>query len=93
MEKNTVTFQVAGKTYTISSSDTVEYLHRVITLINRRIADLSVSMPSAGREDVAVAAMLSFADEMIKAQDDNRRLRQSLAQAPRAPIDAPVAAP
>ena len=58
MEKNTVTFRVAGKTYAFHRR-IPSALHRVM-LINRRIADLSVSMPSAGREDVAVAAMLSL---------------------------------
>lgn len=80
MEKIRTTVRIAGKDYTMSGYDKEEYVRRVAILVDRKIQELGITtrLPA---QDVCVLTAVTFADEMLKAQDDNRRLRQELEEA------------
>ena len=77
MEKQKITVQVAGRDYTLISSDPPEYMRRVAEYADRTISELAAAtrLPSAA---VSVLACLNLADELMKSQDDNSRLRRQL---------------
>lgn len=80
MEVHKVTVRVAGKNYTLSTSDEPEQVRRLVSFANRKLSEASASNPTVDRETAAVAAVVSLSDELIKAQDDNTRLRRQLTE-------------
>jgi len=80
MEKIRVTVRIAGKDYTMSGYDKEEYVRRVALLVDRKIQELSLAtrMPA---QDVCVLTAVTIADEMLKSQDENNRLRRELSEA------------
>ena len=80
MNVNTVTVQIAAKDYCLNSTDAPEHEQRMAALVDRRMRELMAG-GVANRESAAVLAALTYADELIKAQDDNTRLRRKLDEA------------
>ncbi len=78
MDTHTVTVRVAGKNYSLTSTDTAEHVQRFAALADRRLAELTALHPSLDRDSLPIAVILSLADELVKAQDDNARLRKQL---------------
>lgn len=78
METQRLTVRVAGKNYKLSFSDEPEHIKRLVSFTNRRIAEAGASSLNMDRETAAVAAALSLADDLMKAQDDNARLRRAI---------------
>jgi cell division protein ZapA (FtsZ GTPase activity inhibitor) len=78
METQRLTVRVAGKNYKLSFSDEPEHIKRLVSFTNRRITEAGASSPNMDRETAAVAAALSLADDLIKAQDDIARLRRAI---------------
>ena len=78
MEKQRITVRVAGKDYAVVSSDSPEHLTRVAAYVDRQITETTFAtrMP---RDTVAVLVCLNIADELMKAQDENSRLRREIA--------------
>ena len=74
------TLRIAGRDYTLKSTDSPEHVHRVAVYVDRKIAETG-SSGFVNRETAAVIAGLSMADELLTAQDDNTRLRRELMQA------------
>lgn len=77
MNVNTVTVQIAAKEYSLNSTDAPEHVQRMAALVDRKMRELMAG-GVANRESAAVLAALTYADELIKAQDDNTRLRRKL---------------
>ena len=77
MEKIRTTVRIAGREYTIASTDTEEYVGRVAAWVDRRMAELAAAtrLPAA---DLAVLTAVNAADEMMKSRDDVRRLEAEL---------------
>lgn len=77
MEKQKTVVRVAGKEYTLVSSDPPEYMNRVAAYVDRKLEEISLStrLPS---NMVAVLASLNMADELMKSHDENSRLRREL---------------
>ena len=77
MEKIRTTVRIAGREYTIASTDTEEYVGRVAAWVDRRMAELAAAtrLPTA---DLAVLTAVNAADEMMKSRDDVRRLEAEL---------------
>lgn len=73
----TYTLRVAGRDYTLTSTDSPEHVRRVGVYVDRKIAE-TASGAFMNREAAAVIAGLSMADELITVQDDNTRLRREL---------------
>ena len=82
MEKIRTTVRIAGKDYTMSGYDSEDYVRRVALYVDRKIQELSMTtrMPM---QDVSVLTAVLMADEMLKAQDENNRLRKELMEASR----------
>ncbi|NLG24403.1 MAG: cell division protein ZapA [Clostridiales bacterium] len=79
MEKIRTTVRIAGKDYAMVGYDSEEYVRRVAIYVDRKIQELSVAtrLPSA---DLAVLTAINIADDMLKAHDENTRLRKELLQ-------------
>lgn len=80
MQKIRTTVKIAGKDYTISSYDDEAHVQRVAEYVDRRLNELNVAthLPAA---QLAVMVAMDVTDEMLKAQDEVRRMRAELAQA------------
>lgn len=78
MKLTTVRVQVAGKNYQLAGVEDEEHIAAVARLADRRIRETSSADPSLGAEASAVAAALSLADDLIKAQSLATRLRAEL---------------
>ncbi|MBQ4579633.1 MAG: cell division protein ZapA [Clostridia bacterium] len=77
MDKQKMTVRVAGKEYTLVSSDGAEHLQRVAAYVDRRITETMYAARMT-RENVAVLTAMNITDELMKAQDENARLRREL---------------
>ena len=77
MEKRTYTVTVAGKPYTLVSSDGPEYVRRVAAYVDRQLRETAAvtNLPSG---QTAVLACFNMAEELMKAQDENRTLRRQM---------------
>lgn len=77
MEKQKTTVCVAGKEYTLVSADKPEYMTRVAAYVDRKISEViqATRMPAA---NASVLVALNIADELMKAHDENTRLRREL---------------
>ena len=79
MQKTRTTVKIAGKEYTISSYDDESHVQRVAAYVDRRMEELNMAtrLPSA---QLAVLTAMNVTDDMLKAQDEARRLRMELAK-------------
>ena len=79
MEKQKITVTVAGKPYTLVSSDPPEHVRRVAAYVDRRLSETAAvtNLPSA---QTAVLTCFNLADELMKAQDENLVLRRWMEQ-------------
>ena len=77
MEKQRITVTVAGKPYTLVSSDPPEYVKRVAEYVDRKLKETGTvtNLPSA---QTAVLTCFNLAEELMKAQDENRMLQRRL---------------
>lgn len=80
MQKIRTTVRIAGKDYTLSGYDGEEYVRRVAHYVDRKITELELAtrLPS---QQLAVLTSVSIADDLLKAHDENARLRRELALA------------
>ena len=77
MEKQRITVNVAGKTWSLVSSDPPEYVRRVAEYVDRKLNETSTAtnLPSA---QTAILTCFNLADELMKAQDENTLLRRQM---------------
>jgi len=77
VEKQKTTVRVAGKEYTLVSSDPPEYMNRVAAYVDRKISETSLAtrLPV---DKSAVLVSMNIADELMKSHDENSRLRREL---------------
>lgn len=78
MEKQKTTVRVAGRDYTLVSSDAPEYISRVAAYVDRKITETSLAahLPV---DKAAVLVALNIADELMRTHDENSRLRREIA--------------
>lgn len=77
MEKQKITVTVAGKPYTLVSSDPPEHVKRVAAYVDRTLSETS-SVTNLPSSQTAVLTCFRMAEELLKAQDENRMLRRRL---------------
>ncbi len=77
MEKIRTTVRIAGRDYTIASTDSAEYVNRVAAWVDQRMEELAVAtkLPTA---QLAVLTAVNAADDMMKSRDEIRRLKAEL---------------
>ncbi|MBQ7849208.1 MAG: cell division protein ZapA [Clostridia bacterium] len=77
MDKQKITVRVAGKEYALVSSDSPEHLSRVAAYVDRQITE-TVFATRLPKETVTVLVAMNITDELMKARDENSRLRREL---------------
>lgn len=77
MEKRRMTVTVAGRPYTLVSSDPPEHVKRVATYVDRELSETAAAtnLPSA---QAAVLTCFRLAEDLLRAQDENRVLLKRL---------------
>ena len=80
MEKRKYTVTVAGKPYTLVSSDGPEYVRRIAAYVDRQLRETAAvtNLPSG---QAAVLTCFNLAEELIRAQDENAVLRLQMQKA------------
>lgn len=77
MQKIRTTVRIAGKEYTIASTDTEEYVNRVASWVDRRMNELATATRLPATQ-LAVLTAVNAADDMMKSRDEIRRLEAEL---------------
>ncbi len=77
MEKIKTTVRIAGKDYTMSGYDSEIYVRRVASFVDRKINELS-RVTRMSLQDVTVLTAVTTADELLKSQDENNRMRREV---------------
>ena len=79
MEKQKITVTVAGKNYTLVSSDPPAYVKRVAAFVDRKLSETAAvtNLPSG---QAAVLTCFNLAEDLLKAQDENTLLRKQMEQ-------------
>jgi len=87
MEKQKITVRVAGKNYTLVSTDPPEFVRRVAEYVDRRLSETTAAtnLPSG---QAAVLTCFNLAEELIRAQDENSLLRRQMDRLARANAQA-----
>ena len=79
VEKIKTTVKIAGKEYTMVGTESEEHIRRVAVYVDRKMEELALTtrMP---QNMVAVLTAMNIADDLLKAQDENTRLRKEIMQ-------------
>lgn len=77
MEKRKVTLRVMGKEYSLVTDQTEEQLTRIIGYVDRRMKELSI-VTRAGESMIPLLTCMTLAEELINAQNENKRLIREL---------------
>jgi cell division protein ZapA (FtsZ GTPase activity inhibitor) len=77
MQKIRTTVRIAGKEYTIASTDSEQYVNRVAAWVDRRMNELAVATRLPATQ-LAVLTAVNAADDMMKSRDEIRRLEAEL---------------
>ena len=77
MEKQKITVRVAGRPYTLVSSDPPEHVRRVAELVNRQLHEMEIVSGLPGQQ-VMTLTCLNLEDQLVKAQDEIRELKRRL---------------
>ena len=74
MEKQKFTVTVAGKNYTLISSDPPVFVKRVAAFVDRKLSETEAvtNLPSG---QAAVLTCFNLAEDLLRAQDENTLLR------------------
>ena len=80
MEKTKTTVHIGGRDYTMVGVESEEHIRRVAVYVDRKLEELTLATRLPQRM-VAVLTALNIADDLIKAQDENTRLRRELLEA------------
>jgi cell division protein ZapA len=83
MDRQTINVLVAGKNYTLTSSDPPDYVRRVAAFVDRKLSETAAvtNLPSG---QAAVLTCFNLAEELLKAQDENTVLHRQNEQLARA---------
>ncbi len=80
MEKMRTTVKIAGREYSMTSYDSEEYVQRVAAYVDRKMGELSIAT-RVPQNQLAVLVALNIADDMLKAHDENNRLKREIGMA------------
>ncbi len=79
MNKNKVVVRLLGRDYTLVTEQTPQQAQRVARLVDRKMREIAMTTHS-GEAMVTTLTALTMADELIRAQDENLRLKRELAE-------------
>ena len=87
MEKQKISVRVAGKNYTLVSSDPPEYVRRVAALVDRRLSEMEIASGLPAQQATALTCF-NLAAELLKARDEITELKRRLQAAADRKADA-----
>jgi cell division protein ZapA (FtsZ GTPase activity inhibitor) len=76
MEQEPIAVSIAGKRYILTEQEDPDHIRLISDLTDRRIRETRLANPLLDREEAAVSAALSIADELVKANSEILRLRK-----------------
>lgn len=77
MEKTRTIVRIGGRDYTIVGEDPPEHIQRVGAYVDRKMDEL-IYATRLSQPMVAVLTAMNIANDLIKAQDENTKLRREL---------------
>ena len=77
MEKTKTTVRIGGREYTMVGVDSEEHIKRVAVFVDRKMEELMLAT-RLPQPMISVLTAMNIADELMKAQDENTRLRREL---------------
>ncbi len=77
MEKTKTTVRIGGREYTLLGVDSEEHIKRVAVFVDRKMEELTLAT-RLPQPMISVLTAMNIADELMKAQDENTRLRREL---------------
>jgi len=87
MDKNKTAVRILGHEYTVVGGDKPEHVQRIARYVGRKMEDLQMTSRLSPNH-VAVLTAMNIADDLLRAQDENARLRRELAAFAAARADA-----
>jgi len=80
MDRIKTTVRIGGRDYTLTGVESEEHMKRVAVYVDRKMEELTLST-RLPQPMIAVLTAMNIADDLIKAQDENTRLRKELLEA------------
>ncbi len=80
MSKNKITVTIAGRDYTILSSESEEYIQRVASHLDKKITEIAYSNNQLTMQMSTVLAAINVTDEYFKSLEGADNLRQQIGQ-------------
>mgnify|MGYP002626341594 CR=1 FL=1 len=79
MEKRKMTVTVAGRNYTLVSSDPPAHVERVAAYVDRKLSE-TMTVTNLPSGQAAVLTCFHLTEELLRAQDENTLLRRQMEQ-------------
>ena len=80
MQKTRTTVRIGGRDYTIVGEDPPERIKRIGAYVDRKMDEL-IYTTRLTQPMVAVLTAMNIANDLLKAQDENTRLRREILEA------------
>jgi cell division protein ZapA len=80
MEKNRTVIKLCGQSFTISSLEGDDYLHKISAYVEEQIAAVQRAYPSLSTHNCALLAALNLSDELHKLKADYAALGNRIDQ-------------
>ena len=77
MQKTRTTVKIGGRDYTIVGEDPPDRIRRVSAYVDRKMDELTYAT-RLSQPMVAVLTAMNIANDLLKAQDENTRLRREI---------------
>ena len=77
MKKNKVVVHLMGHDYTLLTDQSPEQVQRVARYVDRKLRETAITTRAA-EPMVATLTLMTLADELFRAQDENVRLKREL---------------
>lgn len=77
MEKTKTVVRIGGRDYTMVGVESEEHIKRLAVYVDRKMGELTFAT-RLPQQMVAVLTAMNIADDLLKAQDENTRLRREL---------------
>lgn len=80
MKKNKVVIHLMGHDYALLTDQTPEQVQRTARYVDRKMRELAITA-RASETMVPMLTAMTLADELLRAQDENTRLKREMASA------------
>ena len=80
VSKNKVTVTIAGKGYTILSSETEEYVQKIAQYLDKKVSEIAYSNSHLSIQMSTILAAINVTDEYFKGLESTDNLRQQVTQ-------------